>query len=188
MTLYRLFPYLPDAPMREEGGALYVPRAQQGEGRHDNPDLYGALYLTRAPASAIAEHLKHHRGTRVGPGQFLWERERHYALAVFDEAWVQALIDLDEPRELTRRGLRPSWVATGDREVTQGYARAIHAEGAVGLAWWSTLESSWINATLFAERALPHLALAGEPEPVTPDHPAVREAAEVIGVTLAEGR
>ena len=187
MTLYRLFPHRPDASIHEEGGALHVPRAHQGNGRHDSPDLYGALYLSYTRASAIAEHLKHHRGRRVGPGQFLWERE-HYALALFDEARLEPLIDLDEPRELTRHGLRPSSVATRDRDVTQGYARAVHAEGAAGLAWWSTLESSWINVTLFAERAFPHLALAGEPEPVTTDHPAVREAAEVIGVTIIEGR
>ena len=62
--------------------------------------------------------------------------------------------------------------------ATQAYAERLfdaHPE-AVGLRWWSSLESSWINVTLFdrATRAL----LAGLPERLSLDHPAVTEAAK----------
>jgi len=55
--LYRCFGWLRAANLREPGGALYVPRDHQGAGRHDNPDLYGALYLSESPVGAIAELL-----------------------------------------------------------------------------------------------------------------------------------
>jgi hypothetical protein len=94
------------------------------------------------------------------------------------------VLDLDDPRTLVARDLRPSGVATGDRTVTQRMALDVYREGAVGISWWSTIEASWINLTLFAERATERLRLAGEPEPLGPRHPAVREAAEAVGVTL----
>ena len=46
-------------------------------------------------------------------------------------------------------------LATGHRQVTQGYAVRqfeLHPDAA-GLRWWSTLEASWLHVTLF-ERGL----------------------------------
>ena len=55
----------------------------------------------------------------------------------------------------TAEGLRPSQVATSRRAATQAYAARLfdaHPQAA-GLRWWSTLEASWINVTLFDRAA-----------------------------------
>jgi hypothetical protein len=71
---------------------------------------------------------------------------------------------------------------TSDRVTTQAYAERLfeaHPDAA-GLRWWSTLESAWINVTLF-DRAARALS-AGEPELLKTGHPAVAEAAEMLGL------
>jgi len=57
-------------------------------------------------------------------------------------------------------------------------------EGARGFAWWSTIEASWPNVTLFAERALTMLRVAGAPEPLVLDHPVVAAVAERLGLSI----
>jgi hypothetical protein len=94
------------------------------------------------------------------------------------------LVDLGDPAELVPRDLRPSLVATGERSRTRAMAAALFDEGGPGFLWWSTLESSWRNATLFAERAVDRLHLRGDPEPLSLDSPALRAAAERLGVLL----
>ena len=106
------------------------------------------------------------------------------ALATFAAPPGEELVDLDDPRTLVTRDLRPSSVATRDRKLTQEIAAAIFDEGHMGFEWWSTIESSWINVTLFAERAIGGLRLAGDPEVLTVEHPALRDAAEVVGISL----
>lgn len=186
--LYRLIPFDPDAHETDEGGPLFVPRSLQGPGRHDAPDSYGVLYASRSMVSVVAERLQRFRDRPLAEVSLRWERGLPYAIAPFDERSVGDLLDLDDPRTLLDRGLRPSGVATRTRKATQRYARAIFAEGASGFEWWSTIEASWINVTLFAERAVSRLSLAGPLEPLALDHPVVREAADVVGVTLAEAR
>lgn len=94
------------------------------------------------------------------------------------------LLDLDDPAILGTRGLRPSEVATRVRKHTQRMAMSLYEDGVLGFEWWSTIEASWINVTLFEERAARHLRLEGEPEPLTLDHPAVQNAADAVGVLL----
>ncbi|MFZ2114589.1 MAG: hypothetical protein WAU77_12780 [Solirubrobacteraceae bacterium] len=50
----------------------------------------------------------------------------------------------------------------------------------VGLRWWSTIEASLFNLTLF-ERIVSGLKVI-DVAPLTLDHPAVREAAELLGL------
>jgi RES domain len=142
---------VPKADPHEPGGALYVPRDHQGAGRHDNPDLYGALYLSESPEGAVAELLARFRGVRELEERHLRRFGRPLALATVLLGEGAALVDLDDPRELERRRLRPSQVATRTRQVTQRQAAAIFADERqpAGMRWWSTLESSWIAVTLF---------------------------------------
>ena len=181
--LYRLFPGLPGVPPLDPGGPLHVPRMDQGTGRHDNPDTYGALYLSRVPASPVAERLRALLGRTV-TGVDLLREGPPLSLAVIDEGGLRSLLDLDEPRTLVERTLRPSGVATRAREITQPVALTLYDEGVEGFEWWSTIEASWINVTLFEDRVAGRLSVVGEPEPLTLDHPAVREAAEAVGVLL----
>jgi len=63
-------------------------------------------------------------------------------------------------------------------------ALRLHAEGLAGFAWWSTLEASWINVSLFAERAVPLLGVGGEPNVLSVGSPLVQRVAAVLGVGL----
>ena len=185
--LYRTFPLDPAAGPTEDGGPLFVARALQGTSRHDNPDRYGALYLTRLAESAVAERIQDYRGRRLTEAHLRRADGRLYALAAIDESLLGIVPDLDDPAELLARSLRPSQVATRNRAVTQRIALSIFEDGAEGLGWWSTLEASWPNVTLFAERASPKLSLAAEPEILSVGHPVVRAAADRLGIALVRG-
>lgn len=99
------------------------------------------------------------------------------ALELEDDA---ALLDLDDPRVLTRRKLRPSQVATRVREVTQAQARRAYEDDADGLRWWSTYESQWTNVSLF-DRAAPKLHVE-DVRALTLDDAGVEDAADVFAM------
>jgi hypothetical protein len=182
--LFRLFPWDPAADASSPGGALFNPRAQQGDGRHDNPDLYGALYVSRVEVSAVAEWLGGFRGQTLVPDDFARTDGRRWALVGLDDTALRGIVDLDDPVELAARRMRPSRVATRTPSTTQRVAATLFAEGIPGFGWWSTLESAWPNVTLFAERALDALSVADEPREIAIDDSAVHAAAAAVGVTL----
>jgi hypothetical protein len=184
MILWRLLPVVPDVAPSSRGGALWFPRELQGAGRHDNPDRYGCLYLSESPMSAVAEALAQFRGAGVLSQGMLIRANLPLALVQVDCADDEALIDLDDPEVLTRTRLRPSRVATKARAVTQAYAARIfdaHPKAA-GLRWWSTLEASLTNFTLY-DRAASALRLVGV-ESLTLEHSATREAADLLGLAI----
>lgn len=79
---------------------LWFPRLLQGEGRHDNPDLYGCLYAAAEPVGAIAETLAPFRGSgRLDPSMLRRGGRPLYLgrLALADGAGV---LDLDDPEVL----------------------------------------------------------------------------------------
>jgi hypothetical protein len=122
---------------------LWFPRQLQGEGRHDNPDLYGCLYAAAEAVGAIAETLAPFRGSgRLDPSM-LRRAGRPLYLGRLVLADGASVLDLDDPEVLVREGLRPSLVATRYRSTTQGQAANLHESHpeAVALRWWSTIES-----------------------------------------------
>jgi hypothetical protein len=163
---------------------LFVPRERQGTGRHDNPDQYGALYVSQVPESAVAERIQPFRGQQLTETDMTRRDGARYALVALDDSELGGAVDLDDPRELVRRELRPSGVATRRRDTTRRMARSLFDEGMPGFSWWSTLEAAWANITLFAERAVSSLAIEGEPEPLGIDHPTVKTAADLLGIRL----
>lgn len=182
MILWRVLPWDPSAPAGGPGHALWVPREYQGSGRHDAPDRYGCLYLAEVAVSAVAEMLAPFRGTGDLDPDLLVRSGRQLALAELELADDAALVDLDEPTVLVNESLRPSVVATNQRSVTQAYAVAQferHSQ-AVGLRWWSTLEASWIQITLF-DRALGQLR-ARNVQTLSVDDPTVTAAATYLGL------
>jgi hypothetical protein len=184
LRLWRALPLDRRAEAEESGGALWFPRLQQGGGRHDNPDLYGCLYVAEEPVSAVAELLAPFRGTgRLLPAMLV-RYDKPLSLAALDLEDGITVIDLDDPATLLATDLRPSQVATRRREVTQRQAAKVYEvhPNAFGLRWWSTLESSWINWTIF-DRAAPSLELVATEE-LTVDHPVVAEAAELLGLSV----
>lgn len=181
MTFHRCFAWDRRTAPPEQGGALWFPRALQGDGRHDNPDVYGCLYLAAEPTAAVVEQLARFRGSVLVP-QVLRRRGLPLALAAVELDDAARLVDLDDPRILTARRLKPSVIATRRRDVTQPQALALYRDGADGVRWWSTFESLWVNVTLF-DRAARRLRIGGV-QPLAVGHPAVRDAAELLGIGL----
>ena len=173
--LFRVFGWAPDSPP----DPFRVPRERQGGGRFDDPDRYTALYLAREAVGAVAEAIQAFRGQELTAEAFLRPDGARRALAAVDDTALPALLDLDDPAILG-----PSGVATGVRRVTQRMAGQAFGDGGVGLSWWSTLEASWTNVTLFGERIAGPLSVI-EVSPLALDLPAVVEAAERLGVRLA---
>jgi RES domain len=169
-----------DAP----DGPLWFPRIFQGEGRHDNPDLYGCLYLSDRAVSCVVEQFAPFRGQRL-IAAMLRRRGLPLALARIELDDERELIDLDDPAVLRREKLRPSQVATRLRAITQPQAADLFARhrAAAGLRWWSAWESTWMNVTVF-DRAARALRLLDVTE-LTLDSSSVLEAADVFGLRVA---
>lgn len=184
MTLYRCFAWDERAGDRGQDGPLWFPRPFQGEGRHDNAELYGCLYLADRAVSCVVEQLARFRGQRLS-APLLRRRGLPLALAEIELPDRAELLDLDAPPVLRRERLRPSLVATRRREVTQPQARSLYERhpDAVGIRWWSTYESLWANVTLF-DRAAPHLSVRSV-RALGLDDPAVVEAADFFALRVA---
>jgi RES domain-containing protein len=181
VILHRCFAWDERAADVEPDGALWFPRIYQGEGRHDNPDRYGCLYLSVSPLSTVVEQLARFRGQRLLPS-LLRRRGLPLALADLELDDDIQLVDLDDPVVLRHERLRPSQIATRDRRLTQTQALALHdrRQGAAGLRWWSTYEAAWINVTLF-DRAASRLRLQSV-RALTLADPVVVEAADFFGL------
>lgn len=162
MDLFRVFSWDGNSLDDRPGGPLHIPRSRQGSGRHDNPGIYGAIYASTDPVSAIAEAIQTFRSQTLVEEDLQRVPNRSLALVTLDVSKGALLMDLDDPRELVARNFRPSQVASSNRKLTRAQSLQIFQEGLGGFLWWSTLEASWINCTLFAERAEPFLSLKGE--------------------------
>jgi hypothetical protein len=181
VILYRAFAWDRAARPEAPDGALWFPRAFQGEGRHDNPDAYGCLYLADRAVSCVIEQLAAFRGQRL-TASLLRRRGLPLALAAIELDDRAMVLDLDDPLVLRREQLRPSEVATRRRERTQPQALKLFQSHpkAMALRWWSTWEALWANFTVF-DRAAPLLRLR-EVRELTLDDPAVIEAADLFGL------
>jgi hypothetical protein len=185
VILFRCFAWDARAAERGTDGPLWFPRLYQGEGRHDNPDLYGCLYLAGGALSPVVEQFARFRGQRLLPS-LLRRRGLPLALAELELDAAADLIDLDDPETLRWEGLKPSLVATRHRNVTQPQARVLHARHSTlaGLKWWSTYEASWSNVTVF-DRAATLLSVRSV-RALSIHDPIVVEAADFFGLrTLA---
>jgi hypothetical protein len=184
LIVFRCFPWDAAVADAARGGPLWFPRMLQGAGRHDNPDLYGCLYVTEAPVAAVVERLQGLRGGTLDAAD-LMSAGRPLALATVELADEAQLIDLDEPDVLAREELRPSLVATNERGLTQAQGATLYERhrDAAGIRWWSTFESLWPNVTIF-DRAAP---LLGVPDvaPLSLEHDVVVEASRFLGIPIA---
>jgi hypothetical protein len=185
LILYRCFAWNRRARPGQPDSPLWFPRVFQGDGRHDNPDVYGCLYLSDREVSVAVEQLARFRGQRlIEP--MLVRRELPLANAAIELPDNSDLVDLDDPVVLRRRRLRPSLVATRERSLTQPQALAVHRETeAAGLRWWSIFESQWANYTIFDR--VGHRLAVQEVRALTLDDPAVAGAAEFLGLPPARG-
>jgi hypothetical protein len=183
LIVHRVFPLDAGARPSEVAGALWWPRSLQGSARHDNPDRYACMYVSEVEVSTIAEALAPFRSTGPLTSDLLVRGGLPLAVASLRLGDDAQLVDLDDPETLVRERLRPSRVATRRRGVTQADAAELfdrHPEAA-GLRWWSTLESSWLNVTLFDRVSAAGFELTDTRVLSTTDD-AVREAASLLGL------
>jgi hypothetical protein len=183
VILYRCFAWNEGARSSDPDGPLWFPRPFQGEGRHDNPDLYGCLYLADRSLSCVVEQLARFRGQQLA-SPLLRRRGLPLALAELELGPARGVIDLDDPIVLRRERLQPSVVATRHRTITQPQARALYERHAdiAGLRWWSTYESLWANVTVF-DRAQKQLRVRWV-RALTVQDPAVAAAADFVGLRI----
>jgi hypothetical protein len=182
VILWRVLPWQRAARPTHRGGALWFPRELQGAGRHDNPEIYGCLYVGERAVSPVAEALAPFRGAGTLTDEMLVRAGVPLVLAELSLSEDSHIIDLDDPQVLLDVGLRPSRVAMSERAVTQADAARLHARRPppAALRWWSTIEAGLANLTLF-DRTQPDLEVIGV-TPLTPQDDAVREAADLLGL------
>jgi hypothetical protein len=182
VIVWRVLPVDPAAAQDAAGGPLWFPREHQGAARHDNPTAYGCLYVAETPVSAVAEALAPFRGRGALTAAMLERAGRRLSLVALELREPPRLLDLDAPQTLGAEGLRPSNVATRVRQRTQSDALALFEahRRATGLRWWSTIEASWINVTVF-DRARRRLRLRSV-ELLSADHEVVRAATVELGL------
>jgi hypothetical protein len=186
MQLFRVFPYHPEASADAPGHPLHLHRGQTA-GRWDNARAYALRYLSLSQAGAVGETFGN-----IGA----WSEEMfetpflpgaRRALAVFEVDDDLPVLDLDDPRELARRSIRPSQVVTRNPVVTQALAldafRELDDAGSprwAGLRWWSFHRPVWFNVALWEtpDRSAP-LRLV-RVEPLSLSHAAVEDAATTL--------
>lgn len=181
-VLWRVFPWNAKARTGERFSTTYIPPVQ-GKGRFDlMGSAAGVLYLSEAPEHAIAESIQHFRGELLGAEELLVADQPLSLVSVeLSEAIRAEVANLCDAATLVQLRVQPDQTASHDRRTTQSIAASVHAAGYVGLRWWSALSGDWHTVALFRDRLTQSLAY-GEPEPLTLEHPALREAARVIGV------
>lgn len=181
MTLFRVFPYLADAAADEPGGVFFRPLG--GKNRADAGDgSYRSLYLGDSAEGSIAEAFgrfdfwdaalfETDGATPFLPGS-------RFAIAAYELPQNVHLRDLDDAHTLVDEGLRPSEVVTRNRDVTQAWARRIHAGGGyAGVSWWSYYDASWHSLALWD---ISRLALVGKPRRLHLSDTTVEKAASII--------
>lgn len=88
------------------------------------------------------------------------------------------VLDLDDPKNLVARFLRPSRVITRNREVTRAWALAIFFENEwLGVRWWSYYNADWGAFGLWGRSGVSVVDVT----PLSRDHPAVVDAAHTLG-------
>lgn len=180
--LWRVFPWDVGAAAGSRFSPSYIPRPS-GRGRFDLPQgLSPVLYTSESPEHAVSEMLHPWRG-RTLESFHLTRADLPLALVevrVSPDS-IERLADLCDPSYLASSGTPPDKTASRFRDPSQPIARAVWDAGFHGLRWWSRFWGDWHTVVLFTARAQAKLRFAA-PEVLTLDHPAVRKAAEAMGM------
>jgi hypothetical protein len=191
MKLFRVLAHDPRAATGRPGHPTYVYPGQTA-GRWDNASAYTIWYTSRTAAGAVGEAFGDLASWSPDMFATPYLPSARRALAIFEMPSGTALLDLDDPEELSARGLRPSQVVERHPAFTQAFAlgvfRETTADGArrwAGLSWWSFHRPHWTNVALWSApgEACP-LSLTAV-EPLALSHPAVAEAAATLSRPLA---
>jgi hypothetical protein len=158
----------------------------QGSGRFDLAGrAAGVLYLAETPDHAIAEVLQGIRGQSADVADLLrWGRRIALSRIELAGEASAGIADLCDPEVLVRYRIAPDRIASLDRGKTQRIALDLLERGHAGLRWWSAFGGDWHGVVLFREALTARAVRFGEPQYLTFDHPALREAAVTLDVRL----
>jgi len=180
LIVYRVFPHLASAPPGEPGHPLYEHYPQRGS-RIDHPDYY-VWYLSRFAEAACGETFGNFAQWAASMLQFPALPGSRRALGVFSLPDDLRVLDLDDPMQLVRLGLRPTQVVVRNLPVTQAWGHRIWSEidSHTGdhrwqaVSWWSYHRPVW---TVLASWLRPELV---QVELLDMNHPALLEAAKAL--------
>lgn len=181
MLVYRVFPYLPAAEPGEPGHPLYEHRPQVG-GRVDHPDYY-VWYLARQAEAAVGEVFGNLASWDPSMFAFPALPGAHKSLGIYRLPDDLRVLDLDDPRELLERSLRPTRVVARNLAVTQAWGHRAWEERDPhdprerhwqAISWWSYHRPTW---TVMASWLRPEVE---DIQPLDLTHPVVREAASSL--------
>ena len=183
MLLYRVVPFAKDAVPYAPGHPTYRPKST-GLSRLDNPNDYDTWYFSMEESGAIGEsfgNLSIWSDAMFEIPQFP-DRRRCLATYVFDDS--TPILDLDDAKELLRRGLKPSEVVQKIRPATQDWARDIFIERNdfgqrkwAGVRFWSYHCPDWRIVGYWDEAEPKDYSV----EPLSCQHHAVKDAARTLG-------
>jgi len=147
---YRIFPYDARAAAGQPGHPLYE-HLPQNQGRIDHPDYY-VWYLSLQPEAAAAEVFGNLSTWNEDTFPFHRLAGSRKALGVYQLPDDLRVLDLDDPRALLKRHLRPTQVVTRNRAITQEWGHDIWDErdphdvsvrSWQAIRWWSYQRPQW---------------------------------------------
>ncbi|HEX8080578.1 MAG TPA: RES family NAD+ phosphorylase [Jatrophihabitans sp.] len=185
-----MFPFDEDALPGEPGHPEYLHKPQ-GQGRLDNPASYDTWYFAATPEAAVGEVF----GDLTTWGDDMFELpalpNALRVLGIFELPDSANLLDLDDPKALYERRLRPTQVIARRRAVTQSWALDIFKEsedtGArqwAGVQWWSFQRPHWTVYGLWYSRGEAPIHKLVDWDFLDVNHPAVADAARSLGKTF----
>jgi hypothetical protein len=195
LLFWRTFPWDIDAVPGEPFSPEYIP-PKQGSGRFDLGGVPSVLYLAESEVHAIGEKIQRYRGQRIADAEL---REFGRQLATVEvtldlkkggfESSRTNIVDLCDPKELDRYGIRPDELMSRDLMRTQSIAHRLYQEGLVGFRCWSSISGDWHSVVLFLDRVSRHGRLRfGSPRALRLDTPALLEAASMLSIAVVPVR
>lgn len=185
ISAWRVFPWNPRVADGEPFTAAFVPGGQ-AYGRFDLPgEDAGVRYYAESPEHAIAEKIVRLRNQSIDDADLL---EFGFRLALvevrIDVPTRTPVFDLCSAESLRSLRIEPDETAFRDRRSTQGISQRIYDAGYVGLRWWSVFRGEWHTFALYTERVPSDRLRFEDPDPLTLDHPALRETADELGIAI----
>lgn len=180
--LRRVFPWHPGAPVGSRFSPSFIPEPT-GRGRFDLPRrLSPVLYAAETADHAAGEMLQPWRGQPLEPYHLI-RAGLPLAIVEVEVPFPSASnwADLCDASFLHHAEMALDATASRHRHITQPLARAAWDAGYHGLRWWSSFWGDWHTVVLFTARIRGGLRF-GVPEVLTIDHPAVTEAAALLGM------
>lgn len=180
MLAYRVFPHLAAARPGKPGHPLYEHRPQRG-GRIDHPD-YHVWYLSRFSEAACGETFGNLSRWDASMFEFPQIPGSSRAIGVYELPDDLRVLDLDDPAQLVRLGLRPTQTVVRNLAVTQAWGHRIWSETDPhggdrrwqAVSWWSYHRPAW---TVLGSWLRPEVIRV---EPLDISHPALIDAAKAL--------